>query len=260
MDEGFWPLSALQTVLLRAPRTSGSEAVKLCLKELVLAGTWQLDRTTERRLGRERIRLHLRPGSAAVSPRLPLDHLHRALQHAAPDGGELVDVVKRLVAKDRRLARRLRDDARDDLVRRGLLTAEDKRMFGLLSRTRHTVTASGVSWDRDARAREHALRSGMVPAALVQAGGLLLLLDADTQQLVDHQLRPALRGQGGGAGGGEGAGESDFDAGLLEHLLDLGNVDGLSGLSSAVDSAVDAGAGGGDASGGSGDGGGGGGD
>jgi hypothetical protein len=230
-----WPLSAAQTVLLRTPKTGGDQVLKLALKELLLAGTWRLTREPRppsrwRRGPDDVVVVHR--GPTPVPPLEPLGLLHERLHAAAPQGGQFADVVHRVLVADSRLGTRLRRQAVDDLVARRLLAQDRTRLLGVVPRTRTTVTPSGAAWDRDARERERLLAAGAPVGMLVSAGGLLLLLDPQTQRLVDEALRRKD--------------ESGADVVLLG---DLSAVDGLPGLGPAVDSAVDAGTpgGGGDA-------------
>lgn len=244
-----WPLSAAATALLVRPRTDAHEVLRLSVKELLLSGTWRLERVRPaRRLRGRGDGLDVRPLPGSPPPRPPLPHLERVLRSESPDGGPLRGVVERAVKADRRLAQHLREQALDELVRLGLQRVERRRVLGFVPRTSRSVTRTGEAW----AASPAQLRSGwadqlragagaVVLAHAASAPGLLLGGDRELLALLDAEL-DRLRDRG------------ELDAPWVVMELD----GGLRDLSSGVDSAVDGGSSDGGGTGDGGDGGGGG--
>lgn len=185
-----WLLSAATTAVLLHPTSSSRTVLKLAVKELVVVGAWTLRRSARPRRwsGPEEV-VTLLPGTRPVPNRPPLVHLSSTLSAAAPHGGLLRDVVRAAVSSRKSLADECRQEARDELVRRNLVRAE-QRWYG----TRIVRTPAGDLWAQACAARHAQWREAMevggpaAAAAVVAATaspGLVLLLDHSTLLAID---------------------------------------------------------------------------
>ena len=242
-----WPLSAAATAQLGSPRTSSQTVLRLSMRELVLSGTWLLERTAPPRRWEGRADgLRLLPGDAPVPDPPPLATLDRALRGGCPYGGPARAVMALAVKQHPGLADALRAEGFAELTGRGLLVTERR-----LLRTHRKLTPTGHAWaaspaQERARWRTELAAGRPVLSAVVAAPGVVLTGGQDLLLLLDAEVR-RLRGRGE----------------LTVEFSSLDLEDGLSGLGGlqdmgGLDSAVDSGSGGGGDGGG--DGGGGGGD
>ena len=236
-----WPLSAAATAQLSALRTPSLTVLRLSVRELVLSGTWRLERTTPpRRWHGKADGLRLLPGAAPVPDRPPLPTLDRALREASPGGGPAHDVVAAAVKAQPGLADALRAEAFAELLGRGLLVSEKR-----LLRTHRELTPTGRAWAASPAKEQDRWRTELaagrpVLSAVAAAPGVVLTGGQDLLGLLDVEVR-RLRGRG------ELTAEcSGLD--LEDGLSGLGGLADMGGLDSAVDSG--SGDGGGDGGGG----------
>jgi hypothetical protein len=207
-----WPLSAAATAVLRAPRLSGEDALKLALKELVLRRVWSLERRPVGLLRRKRAHFVFGPAEAPGLP--PLVRADAALRSVVGSSGRDVgDAVAIMLQEDRRLPDRVRDDARAELAAAGLVVLERRKLLGLIPRTVVMRTQAGDAWVAEAARMQESAPSA---AAL---GGLVLLDDAFKRR----------RDRDVGTTGYADSDETDYD------LLDALGAD----FDSAVDEGVD---------------------
>ena len=236
-----WPLSAAATAQLGVLRTSSLTVLRLSVRELVLSGSWRLERTAPpRRWHGKADGLRLLPGDAPVPDRPPLTTLDRALRGACPGGGPAHEVVAAAVKGQPLLADALRAEGFGELTGRGLLVTERR-----LLRTHRELTPTGRAWaaspaQERARWRTELAAGRPVLAAAVAAPGVVLTGGPDLLLLLDAEVR-RLRG----------CGELTVECSSLDledGLSGLGGLADMGGLDSAVDSG--SGDGGGDGGGG----------
>lgn len=202
-------LSAPAIALLRDPRQAPDEVLKLALKELVLRGVWSLERRPTGIARRRRVHFVIGDAEPPESP--PLACAHRALRRVVGwDGREVRQSVRMMLFEDDRLAKRVREDARDELAALGLARVERSRALGVIPRTRVELTPEGRAASREAPGELSVLferRRGIVGRAVRRARrddvGTTGWADSD---LDDIDLLDALD-----AGFDEGADDSDAD-------------------------------------------------
>lgn len=238
-----WPLSAATTQVLRQPRVASGIVLQLALKELVIAGAWQLRRPPKSAWWRSaKVQLVDGPTTAPTVPPLPM--LDRALRDLAPAGGDLQALVRDLVKRRPHLADQLRDAARAELLELGLLEAVEHRWLP----TGWQARPAAARLKADLAERERSLAGALPrggPAAvgavqrLEESPALALLLGRKQLKAVDAAVREARL------------------CGVEVHLLigsdggDLTSLSDLCDVSGAVDACVDGGGGdGGDGGGG----------
>lgn len=255
--------------MLDPERVDAVQAVKASVLGLTLRGVLRIDSETRSGLlgaGTER---WLRPGAPPARPLPP--HERVLLELVAADGGCTMADLGRRAAKafGGSYAGFLGRHLFPDLVARGLLKAETRRVLLLFRSSVHVPTAAGLAVQ--ARLRELAARAAEIPPVLerdparaaalaASLGPLVLLLPA----LLPH-LGPLMGAlQAAERSGLLVEGQVEFDLGGF----DLGSVDAIADAAGDLDSGLDGSAdgdgssSGGDSggdSGGGGDGGGGGG-
>lgn len=226
-----WPLSAVGTELLLGRPVARQRFALLTLKELVVCGVWQLRERDEPRrfLGPRRVP-GLVPGAVPLPDRPPLGVLDAWLRRRPPGGLDLGALRDELaVAAD--VAERGLREARDDLVRRGLLVPATTRLLhrAVLRRTPLGQEQASALADRRAVWRRQLRKGGAAAAAaladLSAAPGLVPLVDPHTARALDRAWRDA-GGAGGDVGGADGVGGVAWS--------DLGSL-------SAVDASFDSG-------------------
>lgn len=239
MDFRTWPLSAASTRLLldlweRGKPTPHDLIARLAIRELMLRGGLRAVALQQSRFFHDS--LWVAPGEPQVSPLpAPLLTLSAALGR---EPGDLRSVVRRAARGDHKLfTQRLRREALDDLIARGLVTATASRRFGLFSTVRHDPTASGEAWAQTV----FAALDG--PTELDQLGVLVLLISGGFEDALRDLRQPRVErrpmsdtfiwpdGYQAHASSGE------FD--LFESLDDaFGSM--LDGIADGIDASVDA--------------------
>ena len=238
-----WPLSAAATAQLGSLRTPSQTVLRLSMRELVLSGTWLLERTAPPRRWHGRADgLRLLPGDAPVPDPPPLATLDRALRGGCPWGGPARAVMAAAVKQQPGLADALRTECFVELTGRGLLVTERR-----LLRTHRKLTPTGRAWaaspaQERARWRTELAAGRPVLSAVVAAPGVVLTGGPDLLLLLDAEVS-RLRARG----------ELTLECSILDledGLSGLGGLADMGGLDSAVDSGSGDGDGGGDGGGG----------
>lgn len=215
---GEWPLSAAATVLLRTPRTSAAEVLRLALRELVVRDVLRVVEVQPRRWSRERVTVQRGSADPRGLP-VPLTALASALlPQVGPGNADVAKTIRKALGWRQDLPSRLRRDALQHLADRGLLAARRERLLGLIPVRRRRLTPTGSAW---------AVSLASVPstALVLPAVGVLLALDRS----VARELRDRFDGTGAHW-------TSDADLGALDAVLgDVGD---------ALDGAADGGSGG----------------
>lgn len=217
-EPGEWPLSAAATVLLRAPRTSSAEMLRLALRELVVRDVLRVVEVRSRRWSLPRVTVRRGDADPHGLP-VPLPALAAALLlHVEAGGADAGKAVRKALGRRQDLLSRLRRETLQHLADRGLLTVRRELMLGLLPVRRRRLTPTGVAW-------AGSLAAVPSTALVLPAVGVLLALDRD----VARELRGRLDGA---------AVQWEVDA-------DLDALDAVLGdVGAALDSAADGGSGG----------------
>lgn len=149
-EASAWPLSIPATAVLRTPKLTGEDALKLALKELVVRRTWSLESRPVGLLRRRRP--HFAPGVAAAPGLPPLLRADAALRSVVGSNGrEVSETVGMMLDEDRRLPKRVRDDARAELAQTGLIVLENRKVLGLVPRTVVERTPAGDAWVEESK-------------------------------------------------------------------------------------------------------------
>lgn len=256
-----WPLSAASTLLLRDAGATGTDLLRLTLKELILRRVWRLDRREKAgAFGFGRSELAIARGTQRPPALTPVMELDAALGAAVgPESVELAKAVKRLRRERSDLGRFLLDVTRADLAARGLATVRRDRVLKLVPRTRLEPTAEGIRLQTRSVQVDDALRATVKARGeanglegVVAAAGVLVLFAGPTEMAaIDELLRERSGGDTAGAAPVGGGVDDGSD-------LDLSDLSALDAFDPGIDAAVDSGGGGGGGDGsGGGDGGGG---
>ena len=228
---GRWPLSAPATVMLRDPRTSPGELLRLALRDVAVRGVVRVTLGEQSRRRPAEVRLAPGDVDAAGLP-APLAVLAGALlPHLDRDGTPAHRAVQQASGWRADLASRVRTAARQELQAAGLLVPARGRLVGVIPLTRWRRTGSG-------RALAMSVTAAATAAdGVAAAAGLLLALDRDVQR----RLREAAGGDGDA-----GAAWGDVDA------LDTVLGEAGPGLDAAAEAASGGDGGSGDGAGGGG--------
>lgn len=142
---GDWPLSAAATALLRAPRTSAAEVLRLAMRELVVRDVLAVVDVRPHRLSRASVTVRRGTADPAGLPE-PLPGLAATLlPHVDAGHADVTRAIRKALGWRQDLLARLKRASLQQLANSGLLSPRRERLLGVVPLRRWRPTATAVT-------------------------------------------------------------------------------------------------------------------